>query len=793
MVVLSVCQIAMQRTAPADEGGSGDKASYRQLNLALQRSILNVCSEYVNYEKQVLIKATFVICADDNETVVLGIEELLKYDIQVSRKKDGERRNSRRDDSPIIVSQARKRAADGRDGDARKRSNTDQRSSNQPGSRRQDSIDVDIDCIEIADDEDRARSRARMAARDSSVFSGSPSHRSMPMANANITPRRLLQQYPAPQQGRNAQQFVDPVSPGMSHRPRARRVTFGDMGGMRPSMPGSVQRMRMRHVGQPTNTFNHNVSIANNPTVAMHRPSLAGQSTVQNPSQNINSGNRVVPGNLYAHQTPGQNNSSYTVVQPQQQQQQRQIQQQQQQQQQPQQQLLQQQQSQQQQAQPLQQQQAQPLQQQQQLQQQQHEQQLVNNGDQPVSGGVQYQQVGVTSSQHSVSSHTGTTYSPSQLTFQNVVQTMETTNQNVLGSLQYVEGMTTTSENEVPGQTTVCFSGDQVQFSANTVQPLSVLNVAANNPIQPTEDSIPVEQLQVEHTLLTVCTSSGGGDAAPPMLTSISPSNQTMSGNLQNQIGRAYVMPQLQITDVVSLRESSSLTAVVKEDMSPGVDIGGEIGTSCILGTLSDTSSLSSQHSMRECSVALVRDSTNGNIVGQVALSNSNIAGIAESVMENDDTIDQQPVTPDAPPSSASSEAQMSDTSVSQDQSESSHGSAKPTSKAKPAPKRSSRTSKTAANVKMTSLQHQALEEELEQSSGACDEQGSRKWICEICKKAFRSQSGLKVHKLLHTDYRPYKCECGRGFTTRSHYTYHLKTCPNATASTAATATSPDP
>ena len=775
----------MQRNT--DEGGSGDKSAYRQLNLALQRSVLNVCSEYVNYEKQVLIKATFVICADENETVVLGIEELLKYDIQVSRKKDGDRRSSRRDDSPIIVSQGRKRTADGREGEARKKNHVDGHvtgSRPEQLSRRQDSIDVDADCIEIADDDDHAaRANSRMQRRDTNQFSTSPGHRAVPMANTPLTPRRLLQPH-GQQQNRNMPQFVDTVSPGAPQRPRNRRVTFGGVGAIRPTGPGSVQQIRMRNLGQPINAINQGMPGANNPDVNVmaSRPPLTGQPTFRHSAQNINAGSRAVSGNMYNHHALGQSNRSYAAAQQHQQQQQQmqhQLQQQQQQHLQQQQQLHQQQQL-------------------QQLQQQQPQQQFGRSTVQPVSndsqiaqGGLPYQHMAVPPSENNVSGHAGVTFSTGQVTFQNAVQTVDTTNQAVSGNVQYDQVVTTPPESSATGQTNVSFSAQQVQF-ANTIQPGNTQNITVNNSNQSTVGITSTEQLQVENTAEPVNPSSINGVASPPVLTSVS-TNPTISGNLQSQNGQFYVMPQLQITDVVSLREPSDGTNVVAGD---GVE---PTATSCVTSVAQDTGSSSCQTTLipelRECTIALVRDSTNGNIVGHVPLSNIDSADVDQSAVDNiqyqqsesnasDNTSDQPPATPDAAPSSVSSDAQMSDASASQDQSEPSPGTGRP--------KRSTRNSKTAANAKLTSLQHQSLEEELEGGSGASEEHGGRKWPCEICSKAFRSQSGLKVHRLLHTDYRPYKCECSRGFTTRSHYKSHLKNCPKATPS-ATTALSPDP
>ena len=744
----------MQRNT--DEGGSGDKSSYRQLNLALQRSVLNVCSEYINYEKQVLIKATFVICADENETVVLGIEELLKYDIQVSRKKD---KNSRRDDSPVIVAQSRKRTGDDRDGEARKRGHVD-------GGRRHESIDVDVDCIEIADDDDHGAraNRTQMSRRDSSQFAVSPGRRAVPPSNAPITPRRLMQNPGMQQQNRNMPQFADTVSPGNQVRPRNtnRRVTFG---GIRPGGPGNVQQMRMRNVGQPMNQ-------GAPPQTGQYRSAL----------QNVNSVNRAGANSMYNQQAPGQANRTYTAAQQHQQQQMQQHQ-------------LQQQQLQQQQLQ--QQQQQHQLQQQQQLQQLQQQQfsrntvqQPVTNGNQTPTSGVQYQHAGLASSETSVSNHAGMTYSAGPTSFQNVLQTVDQGNQNVSGNIQYEQVVTAPTENGTPGQANVPYTVEQVQY-AGAVQPQTTPGASVNAGQQATAITS-TEQLQGE----TVNTSNGV--TSPPVLTNISAS--TTAGSVQNQSGQFFVMPQLQITDVVSLQEAPDGTKILIRRNSSDSQSG--VATTCSANVVQDTSgsavtTATSMPELRECSVALVRDSTNGNIVGHVALSNSDAPdqadqGAADSAQfqplegsTTENTSEQQPTTPDAAPSSVSSDAQMSDASASQDQSESSAGSAKPT--------RATRNSKTAANVKMTSLQHQSLEEELEEASGASGDHGGRKWGCEICSKSFRSQSGLKVHRLLHSDYRPYKCECSRGFTTRSHYKSHLKTCPKATQSAAATATSPVP
>lgn len=51
------------------------------------------------------------------------------------------------------------------------------------------------------------------------------------------------------------------------------------------------------------------------------------------------------------------------------------------------------------------------------------------------------------------------------------------------------------------------------------------------------------------------------------------------------------------------------------------------------------------------------------------------------------------------------------------------------------------------------------------------------KWICEICKKAFRSSRALQEHEVVHTGARDFPCTvCGKAFGTAANMRIHLAT-----------------
>ena len=42
----------------------------------------------------------------------------------------------------------------------------------------------------------------------------------------------------------------------------------------------------------------------------------------------------------------------------------------------------------------------------------------------------------------------------------------------------------------------------------------------------------------------------------------------------------------------------------------------------------------------------------------------------------------------------------------------------------------------------------------------------ARSIICDVCKQTFKSKSSLNVHKSIHTEKKPFKCEdCDKSFT----------------------------
>ena len=64
----------------------------------------------------------------------------------------------------------------------------------------------------------------------------------------------------------------------------------------------------------------------------------------------------------------------------------------------------------------------------------------------------------------------------------------------------------------------------------------------------------------------------------------------------------------------------------------------------------------------------------------------------------------------------------------------------------------------------------------LRQRVGKTNEMDKTSYQCTYCGKRFISQSKLKIHEMIHTGERPFKCEiCGKCFNQLVNLNKHLK------------------